>query len=36
MATLDTVDRHAQLIRLILAILGAGLALVGWAQWAGL
>jgi hypothetical protein len=35
MATLNTVDRQAQLVRLILAILGAVLALVGWARWAG-
>jgi hypothetical protein len=36
MATLNTVDRQAQVIRLILAILGAALAIVGWARWAGL
>jgi len=36
MATVDTVDRQAQFIRLILAILGAVLAIVGWARWAGL
>ena len=34
MATLHTVDRQAQLIRLILVILGAVLAIVGWARWA--
>jgi hypothetical protein len=31
-----TVDRQAQYIRLILAVLGAVLAIVGWARWAGL
>jgi hypothetical protein len=36
MATLNDVDWQAQLIRLILAILGAVLAMVGWARWAGL
>jgi hypothetical protein len=36
MATLNTFDRQAQFIRLILAILGAALAIVGWARWAGL
>ena len=35
MATVDTVDRQAQFIRLILVILGAFLAIVGWARWAG-
>jgi hypothetical protein len=35
MATLHTVDRQAPLIRLMLLILGAVLAIVGWAQWAG-
>ena len=34
MATQHGVDRQAQLIRLILMILGAALALVGWARWA--
>ena len=34
MATLHTVDRQAQLIHLILMILGAALAIVGWARWA--
>jgi hypothetical protein len=33
MATLHTVDRQAQLIRLILMILGAALAMVGWVRW---
>jgi hypothetical protein len=28
------VDRQAQIIRLILVILGAVLALVGWLRWA--
>jgi hypothetical protein len=36
MATLKTADRQAQLIRLILVILGVLLALVGWGRWAGL
>ena len=36
MATLNTVDRQAQFIRLILMILGAVLAIVGWARLAGL
>jgi hypothetical protein len=36
MATLNTVDRQAQFIRLILAILGAALAVFGWARFAGL
>ena len=30
MSTLNTVDRQAQFIRLILLIVGASLALVGW------
>jgi hypothetical protein len=34
MATPNTVDRQAQLIRLILVILGAILAVVGWYRWA--
>jgi hypothetical protein len=33
MATLHTVDRQAQLVRLILMILGAALAMVGWVRW---
>ena len=36
MATLRTLDRQAQLIRLVLMILGAALAIVGWARFAGL
>jgi hypothetical protein len=36
MATLNSVDRQAQFIRLLLMIIGAVLALVGWARWAGL
>jgi hypothetical protein len=36
MGTLTSVDRQAQFIRLVLAVLGAGLAIVGWARWAGL
>jgi hypothetical protein len=35
MLTLNTVDRQAQFIRLVLAILGAVLAIVGWARFAG-
>jgi hypothetical protein len=35
MATLTEVDRQAQLIRLILVILGAILSIVGWARFAG-
>jgi len=31
-----TVDRQAQHIQLILAVLGAVLAIVGWARFAGL
>ena len=34
MARAHGVDRQAQLIRLILVILGAVLALIGWARWA--
>ena len=34
MATLQTVDWQSQFIRLILVILGAGLAMVGWARFA--
>ena len=34
MATLPGVDRQAQLIRFLLMILGAALAVVGWARWA--
>lgn len=34
MAREHGVDRQAQLIRLILVILGAVLALIGWARWA--
>jgi hypothetical protein len=33
MATLNTFDRQAQFIRLILMVLGAVLAIVGWARW---
>ena len=36
MATLNSVDWQAQLIRLLLMIVGAALALVGWARWASL
>jgi|KBSMisStandDraft_5_1062788.scaffolds.fasta_scaffold3680165_2 hypothetical protein len=34
MTTLKQVDWQAQFIRLILVILGAGLAMVGWARFA--
>jgi hypothetical protein len=34
MVTPETVDRQAQLMRLILVILGAILAVVGWYRWA--
>jgi hypothetical protein len=36
MATLRDVDRQAQLIRLVLMVLGAALAVVGWARFAGI
>jgi hypothetical protein len=36
MATLPGVDRQAEMIRLVLMILGAALAIVGWARWAGI
>ena len=36
MATPNTVDRQAQLVRLMLVILGAILTIVGWARFAGL
>jgi hypothetical protein len=36
MATLNTIDRQAQFIRLILVILGGLLTIVGWARFAGL
>jgi hypothetical protein len=35
MTTPNTVDRQAEFIRLILAIVGALLAIVGWARFAG-
>jgi hypothetical protein len=35
MSALSSIDRQAQFIRLILIILGAALAVVGWARWAG-
>jgi hypothetical protein len=35
MSTLTALDRQAQFIRLILAIVGALLAIVGWARFAG-
>jgi hypothetical protein len=34
MTTLKYSDRQAQLIRVILVILGAALAVVGWLRWA--
>ena len=36
MTTPNSADQQAQYIRLVLAILGAALALVGWARWAAL
>jgi hypothetical protein len=36
MAMLPGVDRQAELIRLVLMVLGATLAVVGWARFAGL
>ena len=36
MATLNSVDRQAQFVRLLLMITGAVLAVVGWARFAGL
>ena len=35
MSTLKTADWQAQVILLILVVLGAALAIVGWARWAG-
>ena len=35
MATIPGVDRQAEMIRLVLAVLGAALTIVGWARWAG-
>ena len=35
MASVMNVDRQARIIRLILVILGAALAIVGWLRWAG-
>ena len=32
----NSVDRQAQFIRLILAVLGAALAVAGWVRFAGL
>jgi hypothetical protein len=34
MATVGNVDWQAQFMRLILIVLGAALAIVGWARWA--
>lgn len=34
MSLLDAPDRQVQLIRLILVVLGAFLAIVGWLRWA--
>jgi len=36
MASVMNVDRQAQIIRLILVILGAALAIVGWLRWLNL
>ena len=36
MASVMNVDRQAQIIRLILVILGAALAIVGWLSWLNL
>ena len=36
MATPNIVDRQAQVIRLILVVLGAFLTIAGWARFAGL
>ena len=36
MATFPGIDRQAELIRLVLMILGATLAVVGWARFASL
>ena len=35
MSLLDAPDRQSQFIRLVLAMLGAALAVVGWLRWAG-
>jgi hypothetical protein len=35
MASPNTIDRQAELIRLILVILGAILTIAGWARFAG-
>jgi len=35
MSSRDTLDRHSQFIRLVLALLGAFLLVVGWLRWAG-
>ena len=35
MSTLNTVDRQAQFIRMILVVLGALLTIVGWARFVG-
>jgi hypothetical protein len=36
MSTLHNIDRQAQFVRLILAIVGAVLAIAGWARFAAL
>jgi hypothetical protein len=36
MSLIDAPDRQSQLIRLILVVLGAFLAIVGWLRWARL
>ena len=35
MSLLDAPDRQSQFIRLVLVMLGAFLAVVGWLRWAG-
>lgn len=35
MSQLDAPDRQSQFIRLVLVMLGAFLAVVGWLRWAG-
>ena len=35
MSTVNNVDRQAQFIRLLLVVVGALLALIGWARFAG-
>jgi hypothetical protein len=35
MSLLDAPDRQSQFVRLVLMLLGAFLAVVGWLRWAG-